>query len=143
MARVSILSYILIAISAPASPPSGRVRFLGKSRYLNNTRAVVTHSIDDTTEFVAPCLDVMDKYGIKATVFVNTQDALIPRLWPRLRQAIANGHEVGSHSREHRCQFPDTAEFCAMAYNDSEVRGSRWDILQNTPQQFVWSWAYP
>lgn len=119
------------------------VRFLGKSRYLNNARAVVTHTIDDTTRYVRVCLDTMDKYGIKATVFVNTEDQLISSLWPRLREAITNGHEIGSHSRRHQCQWPDTFLFCFRAYTDYEVAGSREDILRNTAQTYVWTWCYP
>lgn len=83
---------------------NGPVRYVGKSQYLNHARAVVTHTIDDSTRYIATCLDTMDKYGIKATVFVSTQAGAINELWPRLRQAIHNGHEIGSHSRRHQCQ---------------------------------------
>ena len=51
--------------------PGGAVRFVGKTRYLNGARTVVTHSVDDATEHLPACLDAMDQYGIKATVFVN------------------------------------------------------------------------
>ena len=119
------------------------IRYVGKARYLNNARAVVMHTIDDSTEFVPSCLDAMDKYGIKATVFVSTEVEPILRLWPRLREAIANGHEIGSHSRRHQCQWPDSYFFCFRAYTDYEVSGSRDDILKNTRQPYVWSWAYP
>ena len=122
---------------------SERIRFLARSPYLNNARAVVTHTIDDATPGVKDCLDAMDRYGIKATVFVDTQSEAISELWPRLRQAISNGHEIGSHSRRHQCQWPPTSLFCLRAYTDYEVTGSRKDILAQTPQPYVWSWAYP
>ncbi len=122
---------------------AGRVRYLGKTRYLNNTRAVVTHTIDDSSKYVPDCIDAMDKYGIKATIFASTRKEPISTLWPRLRQAITNGHEIGSHSRTHQCKWPDTDEFCLQAYSDEEVAGSRDDILANTDQPYVWSWAYP
>src|SRR3989442_2396667 len=48
------------------------IRYVGKARYLNNARAVVMHTIDDSTAFVPSCLDAMRKYGINATVFVST-----------------------------------------------------------------------
>ena len=32
--------------------PGATVRFLGRTRYLNNARAVVTHTIDDSNQFV-------------------------------------------------------------------------------------------
>jgi hypothetical protein len=85
----------------------------------------------------------MDKYGIKATIFVSTERGPIAELWPRLRKAVENGHEIGSHSRRHQCRWPDTADFCEQAYSDYEIGGSRDDILKNTPQPYVWSWCFP
>lgn len=119
------------------------VRFVGKTRYLNNARAVVTHTIDDSTKFVPDAIDAMDRYGIKATIFVSTAREPISQLWPRLRQAVAGGHEIGSHSRTHQCKWPDTREFCEQAYSENELAGSRDDILKNTPQPYVWSWCFP
>ncbi len=122
----------------------GPVRFGGTTRYLNAAHAVVTHSIDDTTEWLPACLDVMDRYGIKSTVFVTTQfEPLMSRLWPRLRQAISDGHEIGSHSRRHPCRAPDSLPFCLGRFTSDEIEGSRDDILRNTSQPHVWSWAYP
>jgi len=85
----------------------------------------------------------MDKYGIKATLFVSSQTGDIQQMWPRLQRAIASGHEIGSHSRTHQCRWPETPEFCAKAFSDSEVAGSRDDILKNTNQPYVWAWCYP
>lgn len=130
------------------------VRFAGKTRYLNHARAVVSHNIDDSTKYVINCIDAIDKYGIKATLFISTEEDPAPEdrfftqlqvrdLWPRLRQAVDNGHEIGSHSRQHPCRRPDTAAFCAEAYSDYEVTGSRDDILRLTTQPYVWSWCYP
>jgi peptidoglycan/xylan/chitin deacetylase (PgdA/CDA1 family) len=130
------------------------VRYVGKTRYLNNARAVVAHSIDDSTKYVTRCLDAMDKYDIKATVFISTEEDPAPEdrfltqlqareLWPRLRRAIDNGHEIGSHSKQHPCKRPDTEAWCSAAYSDYEVIGSRDDILRLTKQPYVWTWCYP
>ena len=129
--------------TSQAADTGGKVRFAGKTRYLNDAQAVVTHTIDDSTKFVPGCIDAMDKYSIKATIFVSTGREPISQLWPRLRDAIANGHEIGSHSRRHQCQWPDTFLFCFRAYTDYEISGSRDDILANTEQPHVWSWCYP
>lgn len=125
------------------APANARVRFTGKTKYLNNSRAVVTHTMDDSNEFVLKAIDLMDRYGIKTTLFVSTAEKGMDKLWPRLRKAIADGHELGAHSRTHRCRFPVTPEFCEEFYSDSEVLGSRDDILANTPQPYVWAWCYP
>jgi peptidoglycan/xylan/chitin deacetylase (PgdA/CDA1 family) len=122
----------------------GKVAYRGKARYLNAAKSVVTHSVDDTTEALPGCLDAMDRHGIKATVFISTKSGpLLARLWPRLRQAIADGHEIGSHSRRHPCRVPDSFLFCLGQLTSDEIEGSRDDILENTGQPHVWSWAYP
>lgn len=131
------LGFLLAACAFP------QTRFVGKAQWLGGAKAVVTHTIDDSTKFVPAAVDAMDVYGIKATIYVNTASKLMDELWPRLRKAVADGHEIGSHSRTHPCKWPDTEEFCAGAYTDAEIVGSRDDILKNTPQPHVWSWCYP
>jgi len=130
------------------------IRFVAKTKYLNDSRAVVVHSIDDSTKYVPDSIDVMDRFGIKATIFISTENDPAPEdrfftqlqvssLWPRLRKAVENGHEIGSHSRQHSCKKPDNEAFCDAAFNDYEVKGSRNDILRLTSQPYVWSWCYP
>jgi Polysaccharide deacetylase len=92
---------------------------------------------------VVKAVDAMDVYGVKATIAVSTQSGAIAELWPRLRAAVDNGHEIGSHSRRHQCQWPDTAAFCRAAYSRDEIEGSRDDILAQTSQRHVWTWVYP
>lgn len=144
------LAILLVAALLPAQT----VRFAGKTKYLNNARAVIVHSIDDSTKYVPATIDAMDKYGIKSTIFVSTEHDPVPEdrfftqlqirpLWPRLRQAVADGHEIGSHSRQHPCKKPDDESFCAAAYTDYEITGSRDDILRLTQQPYVWTWCYP
>ena len=153
--RVSwiVIGILALGTAVRAADP-GSVRFLGKTKYLNNAHAVVVHNIDDSTKYVVNTIDAMDKYGIKATMFVSTEQDPAPEdrfftqlqvrdLWPRLRQAIGNGHEIGSHSRQHPCKRPDTEAFCSAAFNDYEVEGSKADILRLTSQPYVWSWCYP
>ncbi|MEZ5399501.1 MAG: polysaccharide deacetylase family protein [Bryobacteraceae bacterium] len=130
----------LAAAAALAGPP---VRYVGKTVYLNGAVAAVTHTFDDSHTAVLSTLDALDRYGVKATAFVSTERKPIEQLWPRLNKAIADGHEVGSHSRRHQCKWPDTEEICRQFYDDYEVAGSRDDILKNTKQPYVWSWCYP
>jgi peptidoglycan/xylan/chitin deacetylase (PgdA/CDA1 family) len=150
--RSFTLFFTLVLLVHAADQSS--VRYIGKTKYLNNAHAVVAHSIDDSTKYVTKCLDAMDKYDIKATIFISTEDDPAPEdrfltqlqardLWPRLRQAIDNGHEIGSHSKQHPCKRPDTEAWCSAAYTDYEVIGSRDDILRLTKQPYVWTWCYP
>ncbi|MFN7925977.1 MAG: polysaccharide deacetylase family protein [Bryobacteraceae bacterium] len=152
--RLSARWTLILALMAAVAMPAQQVRFVGKTKYLNNAKAVVVHSIDDSTKFVPETIDVMDRYGIKSTIFVSTDPDPAPEdrfftqlqirgLWPRLREAIAAGHEIGSHSRQHPCQKPDDEKFCSAAYSDYEITGSRDDILRLTQQPHVWTWCYP
>ena len=119
------------------------IHFLGISSFLNDSQAVVTTTIDDSSHLVPDCIDALDRYGVKATIAISTQREPILELWPRLRQAIDNGHEIASHSRRHQCRWPDSQAFCRQAYSQNEILGSRNDILANTQQLYVWSWVYP
>ncbi len=118
-------------------------RYAGKTRYLDNARAVVVHSFDDSVPQVVNTLDALDKYGVKATAFIDTDRKSAADLWPRLNEAIANGHEVGSHSRKHQCAWPATEEVCRKFYTAEEITGSRDEILRNTKQPAVLAWGYP
>lgn len=72
IARVSPHPLIRLRVTPhDLGDPGGAVRFVGKTRYLNGARTVVTLSVDDAREHLPACLDAMDQYGIKATVFVN------------------------------------------------------------------------
>ena len=126
--------------TAEANPS---IRYNGITRFLDRTRTVVTGTLDDSNTAVPKAIDAMDVYGIKATIAVSTQGTVIGQLWPRLRAAVANGHEIGSHSRRHQCQWPDTEAFCRAAYSRDEIEGSRDDILAQTDQRHVWTWVYP
>jgi peptidoglycan/xylan/chitin deacetylase (PgdA/CDA1 family) len=155
-----LFAALLLTAAAPAEQNTA-VQFVGKTKYLNNARAVVVHSIDDSTKLVIDIADAMDKYGIKGTFFISTeQDPPVEErfynqlqvwlLWPRMQKAINNGHELGAHAVTHPCSRPqsDTTSpnyqaFCTANYTDAELKGSRDMILKRTSQPYVWSWAYP
>jgi peptidoglycan/xylan/chitin deacetylase (PgdA/CDA1 family) len=123
--------------------PNPSIRYSGMTRFLDRTRTVVTGTLDDSSAAMSKAIDAMDVYGIKSTIAISTQGGAIVELWPRLRAAVENGHEIGSHSRRHQCQWPDTAAFCRAAYSRDEIEGSRDDILAATSQRYVWTWVYP
>ncbi|HWR52104.1 MAG TPA: glycoside hydrolase family 3 C-terminal domain-containing protein, partial [Bryobacteraceae bacterium] len=104
---------------------SSAAHFTGKTKYLNNARAVVTHTFDDSVPQVADALDALDRYGVKSTAFIDTGRKSMTALWPRINLAIANGHEAGSHSRQHQCAWPETEDICRKFYTPAEITGSR------------------
>jgi len=145
---------LILILACTLLPGAEPVRYVGKTKYLNNARAVVTHNIDDSTKYVPNAIDAMDKYGIKATIFISTDEdpapeerfltqLMVKELWPRLKQAVDNGHEIGSHSQTHPCRRQETEAACSEAYTPAEVTGSRDVILKRTQQPYVWTWCYP
>ncbi len=142
-----IASLLAVVAASPTAQDSG-IRFVGKTKYLNNARAAVVHSIDDSTKLVATIADSMDKYDIKGTFFISTEQDPPPEerffnqlqvwlLWPRMQKAVENGHEVGAHAITHPCHRPqsdttseDYKSFCTTSYTDAELKGSRDTILQ-------------
>ena len=168
MRRIEMRSTLLAAVGCvvmllSAAPAAQRetVRFVGKTKYLNNAKAVVVHTIDDSTKLVVDIADAMDKYDIKGTFLISTEMDPPPEerfynqlqvwlLWPRMKKAVENGHEVGSHAVTHPCSRPQSDQssdtykaFCAANYNDNELITSRDEILKHTGQPYVWTWAYP
>jgi peptidoglycan/xylan/chitin deacetylase (PgdA/CDA1 family) len=159
LAAVAVVT-MLRAAAGPAAQ-TGVVHFIGKTKYLNNARAVVVHTIDDSTKLVVDTADAMDKYDIKGTFFISTEQDPPPEerffnqlqvwlLWPRMQKAVENGHEIGAHAVTHPCSRPqsDTTSdtyraFCEANYNDAELVASRDTILKRTTQPYVWTWAYP
>jgi hypothetical protein len=68
----SFVFAVLLAGSVHAAD-AGPVRYVGKTKYLNNAQAVVSHSTDNSTKPVLQCIDLLDKYDIKATIFTSTK----------------------------------------------------------------------
>ena len=92
--RIFSITLLLLLAASSRAADTGAVRYVGKTKYLNNARAIVAHTIDDSTKDVTRCIDAMDKYAIKATIFVSTEQDPAPEdrfftqlqvreLWPR------------------------------------------------------------
>jgi len=155
------LACLLVVAAATRAPQDSGITFVGKTKYLNNAKAAVVHSIDDSTKLVATIADAMDKYDVKGTFFISTEQDPPPEdrffnqlqvwlLWPRMQKAWENGHEIGAHAVTHPCHRPqsdttseDYKAFCTTNYNDLELKSSRDTILKRTTQPYVWTWAYP
>jgi len=69
---------------------------------VNTTQLMVALSFDDgpKPEATEPILDILDRYGVRATFFVVGREC---SLYPDLLFRIADaGHEIGSHTYAHR-----------------------------------------
>ena len=67
--------------------------------YESNGRKVVYLTIDDgPSQNTQAVLDILDRYGCKATFFVIGQD---PDYFPMIKEAYDRGHTIGLHSYSH------------------------------------------
>lgn len=67
--------------------------------YTDNGRKVVYLTIDDgPSENTQAVLDILDRYGCKATFFVVGQD---PAYFPMIKEAYYRGHTIGLHTYSH------------------------------------------
>ena len=84
-------------------------------------------------------LDVLDKYGVKATFFVIGENA---KLYPDvLRDVHARGHEIGNHTFSHKCinkmsfsSLLETVSKCNEAIK--EITGEK-PVFFRPPQGYV------
>jgi peptidoglycan/xylan/chitin deacetylase (PgdA/CDA1 family) len=119
-----------------AEPPERRWKRAGKAmlrrlprRWLlwrgNGARAEIALTFDDGPDprFTPQILDLLRRYGVRATFFVVGERALAhPSL---VRRIVAEGHEIGSHSHTH----PD---FARLSWREAraEIAGARAAIEQ-------------
>lgn len=78
-------------------------------------RAAISLSFDDARlSQIDKGIDLLEKYGVKATFFVSP--AAMKQRLPGWRRAVAFGHEIGNHSMSHPC----TANYEFSAQNALE-----------------------
>ena len=85
-------------------------------------RVAVSLSFDDArTSQIDVGLPLLNRYGIKVTFYVNP-----PNMQSRLegwKQAVASGHEIGSHSNSHPCtvNYPFSAANALEDYTLAKI----------------------
>ncbi len=94
----------------------------------------VTWDDNEPTQFTS-AVPLMNKYGIRATLFVITDEVTN---WDTVRMAAADGHEIASHSVSHP-RFDDI-DSQTIEY---ELRRSREIIDSQIPAQKCVTHAYP
>jgi peptidoglycan/xylan/chitin deacetylase (PgdA/CDA1 family) len=116
-------------------------------RWPDGKRVAVSFSFDDArASQVDTGIPLLDKYGVKATFFVNP-----PNLKKRLdgwKKAAASGQEIGNHTNSHPCtvNYPfsskNALEDYSIARIDEEMDGATRDIEQLLGVKPV-TFAYP
>ncbi len=124
---------ILTATTALAQIPAGYT----VAPWHGFSESVVTYSLDDLTPNQIPVgLPLFDKYGVKASFNVITYK-VTPDEWRQLKSAVKNGHEVTSHTVNHK----NMAELSAEEF-ESECRDSKRTIQHNTGSDCI-TLVYP
>ena len=102
------------------------------------TRIFLTTSWDDGSPLDARLADLLDRVGVRGTFYVPGQDAGAPRTdGARLRDLMARGHEIGSHTRNHV-----RLHRLPLADAQHEIETGRADIEQLIGTA-IGSFAYP
>ena len=141
LAAASVL--LLLAAGAP-SAQTGAVQFVGKTKYLNNARAVVAHTIDDSTKLVVDTarrdgqvrhqghVPHQHRGGSAASKSGFTTSCRSGCCGRGCEKAVENGHELGAHARD--APVPPAAirpdqrayrAFCDANYNDDGAQRDR------------------
>ncbi len=125
----------LAAVFAALSVKPSCAEWISGDVYRGSGERVVALTFDDGPDETKTdeILDVLDRYGIKATFFMIGKNA---ELYPNVaKRVIASGHEVGNHTYSHeflsgstvdeiRCEFTLAADaiFSASEYKSHFLR---------------------
>lgn len=100
--------------------------------------AAVSYTFDDNTSNQLPvAMPLFDKYGFKMTLYTVSGSSWNPN-WNTLKMAVANGHEVGSHTVSHPVLNSLTVE-----NQGAELQQSKATIEANIPGYKCTTIAYP
>ncbi len=94
---VSIISFLLYGYIAPGAQVFGKVYYTSKT-----TEKVVALTFDDgpNEPYTSQILDILNRYGVKATFFAIGKNV---ELYPKTaRRIVAEGHVLGNHTYSHK-----------------------------------------
>ena len=148
-ARPSILNSIQKPISKTNDLENVNVNKDGEARvqtggshtityFKDNKAGAVSFTFDDGyASQLNTAIPVLDQRGVKGTFFVITGRET-PTTWAAWRNAVAEGHEVASHTVTHR-------DLTTLSDGEvaSELSDSQFAISQNVPGQVCASISYP
>lgn len=103
-------------------------------------RAALVFTWDDNVSGAESVAEVFDKYGMKTTFFVNTAAydnwkyrVRNPFMKGMFQQIVDNGHEVGSHTRNHKVLTQASEEEIKMElYSSATDIQKLWGIVPST-----------
>jgi hypothetical protein len=99
---IALFCFAGAALTVCCSPEKISFKAQDNFQWPQGKRAAISLSFDDASYGqVDYGIPILDKYGIKATFYVRPK-FVGPRLagW---QKAVANGHEIGNHTRTHPC----------------------------------------
>jgi peptidoglycan/xylan/chitin deacetylase (PgdA/CDA1 family) len=101
------LTFCAYGYFIPAAPVFGRIYYTG-----NPNEKVIALTFDDgpNEPYTSELLDVLDRYGVKATFFTPGYNV---ELYPETaRRIVAAGHTLGNHSFHHDADHALTMQGC-------------------------------
>ena len=112
-------------------------------------RGAISLTFDDGTsnqlELAAP---ILDEFGIRGTFYLHARDHLMDNHAADWKAVGETGHELGNHTRSHRC--PNAFMGGKSGVDDMTLEEIETDILEAqarletlAPHQTDWTFAYP
>jgi peptidoglycan/xylan/chitin deacetylase (PgdA/CDA1 family) len=103
---------------------------------------------DGTSNQLERAVPALDEFGIRATFYLHARDHLINHHAADWRTVGETGHEIGNHTRSHRC--PNVVHGRRGGVEDMSLSDIEADILDAqdrlqsiAPHQTDWTFAYP
>jgi peptidoglycan/xylan/chitin deacetylase (PgdA/CDA1 family) len=115
----------------------------------NGFSAAVSLTFDDGTQNqLQRAVPSLDEFGIRGTFYLHARDSLMLQHRSDWRAVAESGHEIGNHTRSHRC--PNVVHGHRGGVEDMTLAEIERDILEAhdrlteiAPHQTDWTFAYP
>lgn len=119
-----------------------------RGRYGGRRGAVSLTFDDGTANQLERAVPALDAFGIRGTFYLHARDALLNEHLDDWRAVANSGHEIGNHTRSHRC--PNSIMGGRGGVEDMTLQDIESDILEAqerlrtiAPHQKYWTFAYP
>lgn len=112
-------------------------------------KGAVSLTFDDgTTNQLEKAVPILNEFGIRGTFYLHARDRLMDVHGDDWRRVADSGHEIGNHTRHHRC--PNAIMGGRGGVEDLTLDDIETDITEAqerletiAPNQKHWSFAYP
>ena len=118
-----------------------------RERFNGRTGAVSLTFDDGTLSQLEHAVPILNQAGIKGTFYLHARDSLLENHSDDWRTVAQQGHEIGNHTRSHRCpkSVADRHGLEDMTLDEIErdILDAQVLLRDLAPHQESWTFAYP